>query len=650
MKRSIGGNRLGSGGKMNVTLKEFERSTHDLGYVWRSTMSAGTLVPFLSEVALPGDTFDIDLNALINTHPTIGPLFGSFKVQLDVFSAPIRLYQGVLHNDKLGIGMNMANIKLPVITLKAYTPTFSSTLDIDNMQISPSCILSYLGIRGVGIDPVGNTSIDRTFNGLPLLMYWDVFKNYYANKSETNAYVIHTDNNAVTQTVSTITIGGTALTQSAGSILAAQGQTMVITSTGTNTPPADIYITLTNGQTYPATYFFYGWTTSGLVQTGIYNYYQYGNVTFKQWSYRPSNNPQGTIPVLTSFPLANIDIMRERILTATTTATAFDVGAQSLVPYYYVLTGATNNIRNMQQGQEGLAVKTYNSDLFNNWITTSWIDGTGSISDVTKIDTSSGSFKIDTLNLAQKVYDMLNRVAISGGSYDDWLDANWTHNRYTRATTPVYQGGLIKELIFEEIVSNAANTTPTGQQPLGTLAGAGKLSKKHKGGKIRIKIDEPSWIMGIVSLTPRLDYSQGNKWDTGLKTMDDLHKPALDEIGFQELITEQMAWWDTRYVSGAWKQYSAGKQPAWLNYMTNVNQTRGNFAIASSEMFMTLNRRYEGYSTSYAGLKDLSTYIDPSKFNNIFAQTSLDAQNFWVQIAIDMQVRRKMSAKIMPNL
>ena len=30
-----------------------------------------------------------------------------------------------------------------------------------------------------------------------------------------------------------------------------------------------------------------------------------------------------------------------------------------------------------------------------------------------------------------------------------------------------------------------------------------------------------------------------------LKTIDDLHKPALDGIGFQELITEQMAWWDT---------------------------------------------------------------------------------------------------------
>jgi len=50
------------------------------------------------------------------------------------------------------------------------------------------------------------------------------------------------------------------------------------------------------------------------------------------------------------------------------------------------------------------------------------------------------------------------------------------------------------------------------------------------------------------------------------------------------------------------------------------------------------------------GIKDLTTYIDPSKFNNIFADTQLDAQNFWTQIGVNITARRKMSAKIIPNL
>ena len=107
-----------------------------------------------------------------------------------------------------------------------------------------------------------------------------------------------------------------------------------------------------------------------------------------------------------------------------------------------------------------------------------------------------------------------------------------------RSETPVYQGGYSDEVIFQEVISNSA----TENEPLGTLAGRGKLQGNNKGGNITIKIDEPSYIIGLVSLTPRIDYSQGNRWDTDLKTLDDLHKPALDGIGFQDLTTNKMAW------------------------------------------------------------------------------------------------------------
>ena len=61
-------------------------------------------------------------------------------------------------------------------------------------------------------------------------------------------------------------------------------------------------------------------------------------------------------------------------------------------------------------------------------------------------------------------------------------------------------------------------------------------------------------------------------------------------------------------------------------------------------MFETLNRRYE--ADEDLSIKDLTTYIDPVKFNYMFAQTKIDAQNFWVQIAVDCTARRLMSAKV----
>ena len=99
MKKNIGKNTLGDNDKMSVTLGGYGRSTHDLSYAWRSPMGVGTLVPFMKFLALPDDTFEINMDTKIMTHPTVGPLFGTFKFQADVFTCPIRLYNAMLHNN-----------------------------------------------------------------------------------------------------------------------------------------------------------------------------------------------------------------------------------------------------------------------------------------------------------------------------------------------------------------------------------------------------------------------------------------------------------------------------------------------------------------------------------------------------------------------
>ena len=116
-----------------------------------------------------------------------------------------------------------------------------------------------------------------------------------------------------------------------------------------------------------------------------------------------------------------------------------------------------------------------------------------------------------------------------------------------------------------------------------------------------------------------------------------------------------MAWWDN-YCSedSITKKFSAGKQPAWIDYMSNYNRTHGNFASGKTEEFMVLNRSYEinkeTLNLNQSTIKDLTTYIDPTKYNYIFADQSLDAMNFWVQIGVDWKARRMMSAKVIPNL
>lgn len=664
---TIGGNRLGSGNKNKAYLRNYERSTHDLSYVWRSTMSAGTLVPFLSEVALPGDTFDIELNCDILTHPTIGPLFGSYKVQLDVFQIPFRLYQGQLHMNMLGIGMDMSKVVLPKIQL--WGAGVSLNRPLDNQQINPSCLLSYLNIRGTGINSADPTAeVIRYFNAVPYLGYWDIYKNYYANKQEEKGAAIHFDTEAVINPSLTgasvrnkdkvFSIPVTAPTLGTFvEVVFNEGSILEIGGTNLGTFPnyQDYYFNLVffNGDTpYTEAVRVTDFFTQFTIQNSIFGANPSPMAKSQSWkishiSFSASGAiPDDVKPTIVTFDLANIDTMRQNLLSHVTEG-AYVIDNTSLPPYNFPLVkNSTSKKYAAQFPQEGLALKTYQSDLFNNWISTEWIDGEDGISAVTAIDTSSGSFTIDELNLSKKIYDMLNRIALSGGSYDDWLDAVYTHERTRSAESPIYLGGLIKNLVFQEVVSNAGST----EQPLGTLAGRGRMGNKHKGGKVIAKVDEPSYLMGIISLTPHVDYSQGNKWDVNLTTMNDLHKPALDEIGFQDLITDQMAWFDTSYTGGKIVFKSAGKQPAWINYMTNVNQVRGNFADQFQQMYMTLNRRYESINQGGVKIKDLTTYIDPTKFNHIFADTRLDAQNFWAQVGVNMTARRKMSAKVIPNL
>lgn len=686
MKTTLGGDRLGSGNKQEISLRNYERSTHDLSYVHRTTASAGTLIPFMNELALSGDTFKIDLETLVKTNPTIAPLFGSFKIQLDVFLCPIRLYQGALQMNKINVGLDMGKVKLPQMILRSRV---LNIIDNSHEQINSSSIFSYLDIRGLGNVSNGlSTTEARRFSALKWLFYWEIYKNYYANKQEEVGAVIHTPPLGSLSEVETMTLYRSDLQSFSAEINPLQnpavpvdvtlGPTTYMVLTGTfdeDFDPSMVKITLENEvQGIPQTEvtlsdIFATWTinpagTVCTLSSPMYVMYpaMAQNPPVLAWNtwigWRLYTQDLQVPPKVKLFPLESIEFMREKILSNYEDSYTLDTEVEEPeYPYSYALAydeiALDNTYASMMRSQEGLALKTYQSDLFNNWISTEWIDGENGINEITAIDTSSGSFTLDTFNLQRKIYEMLNRVAISGGTYNDYLEATYDHKSSRLINSPMYLGGLSRELVFEEITSNSS----TDGQPLGSLAGKGRMSEKKKGGHIEITVDEPSIITGIFSLTPRLDYSQGNKWDNELQTFNDFHKPVLDEIGFQDLVTDQMAFFDTNIDPASYRPIykSAGKQPAWINYMTNVNRTYGNFASGYSQSYMVMNRDYEReIDTSTPiytyGIKDLTTYIDPQKWNHIFAQVSRDAQNFWVQIAVDIEARRKMSAKVIPNL
>lgn len=642
IQKNIGKNTIGDNNKMSVSLHEYNMSTHDLSTIIRNTQSPGTLVPNLCIVGQKGDTFDIDVDANVLTHPTTGPLFGSFKLEHHIYAAPVRLYNSWLHNNRTKIGLNMAKVKLPQIkvTLNKQYDTVTTEEEQWN-QVNPSCLLAYLGIRGFANIEGPNSKITSK-NALPILAYYDIFKNYYANTQEENFYIIGNTEELI------ITINGKRVNpnvipsnegrvNNTGTIIISpntikQNEIQIKVSKNSPTGQSEILAVEDIG-------------TSGVEGEAI-KIITNKIPTGETWYIRSIQTINRI--TLENYPLENLDIIRDKIL-LTAGDTTFDISdaAKSVKPFTnFAKRKAVNNKLNTSDPQYGLCLKTYNSDLYQNWINTEWIEGVNGINEASAVDVSDGTLSMDALNLSQKVYNFLNRIAISGGTYRDWLETVYTGGNYMeRCETPTFEGGVSQEIVFQEVISNSSS----GDEPLGTLAGRGVTTGRQKGGHIRIKVTEPCYIMCICSITPRIDYGQGNTWDTYLETMDDWHKPALDGIGYQDSLNGERAWW-TDYVTADpdLKRTSAGKTVAWINYMTNVNRTFGNFAPGMSESFMVLNRNYS--INTKKQIEDLTTYIDPVKFNYIFADTNLDAMNFWVQTKFDIKVRRLISAKQIPNL
>lgn len=651
--RTIGKNTLGDNNKMKVRLREYDMSSQNLSYVFRSTMGVGMLVPFMKIVCQKGDIFDIKLANKTMTHPTLGPLFGSFKLQHFIFTAGFRLYNSWLHNNRTGIGMKMSDIKLPTILRGG--PTDKN----DEIKHNPSSLYSYLGWKGC--KQTGEAEAGK--NAVPWLIYLDIFKNYFANTQEDKFYII---------------TGGTEATvtfqqQDEGTFTAQVGKDANQTWNGPMASTATLkagdnvknyadfwksvkirfynpstkqskesyvnYLTSnSNTQTittnrittvFPAGNSLNGYTTI----KGIY----IGNFPGDEELYRNSLNT-----ILNEQKLETLDKIRDEILKNPGNQVLEMAGTKDVD-----VNGLFNVIRRASTNKlGGLVLKTYDSDIFNNWVKTDWIDGENGISKVTALKPDEdGTITMDALNLQQKVYNMLNRIAVSGGTYRDWLETVYTAGRYLdRPETPVFQGGMSQMIEFDEVVATTGNTEG---QVLGELAGRGYARQPNTSGRLHFQVEEPGYVMGLVAITPMVDYSQGNDFDLNLFTMDDLHKPALDGIGYQDLMNEQRAWWTAKQEGTLITDTTPGKSVAWIDYMTNFNKTFGNFATGESEDFMVLNRNYERDDSN--GISNGSTYINPQEHIDIFADTALDSQNFWVQTACEITRRGNYSAKQIPN-
>jgi hypothetical protein len=284
--------------------------------------------------------------------------------------------------------MKMSDIKLPM--MKADT---KGTATDAKTNISASALYKYLGwtsSRRTGTNAIGGV----LKNGVPLLMYLDIFKNFFANTQENKfyilkgagnvklnfaktynnenngIYVIGKDQNSVHITNTTTITAGVVTTNYRAfwnsikvTIMESDGGLYykTLAQLTTNAAPATITLNNVNANQYATILqFFTTKETANFIKTEL---------------------GQHDLKVLDQ--IRDVVLHKkgnETLILAGSELNETNNGSAELVSFF-------NDIINSQANKlGGMLLKTYDSDIFNNWIKTDWIDGAGGITEITSID------------------------------------------------------------------------------------------------------------------------------------------------------------------------------------------------------------------------------------------------------------------------
>lgn len=165
-----------------LEIKAPKLSNHDRSRYFRTSMSVGPLFPIAVIPCNAGDDNYINVESLVNTQALLSPLYGSFKLKIMAFFAGTSLYC-----PKLWRNGSMASADG---TLDANYPTFQFQVGFGQSTNPPLVrsdqLLAYLGFNPgyTDVNVTQSTGSRRSYNAIPLLMYWDIFRNYFCNRQE----------------------------------------------------------------------------------------------------------------------------------------------------------------------------------------------------------------------------------------------------------------------------------------------------------------------------------------------------------------------------------------------------------------------------------------------------------------------------------
>lgn len=299
----------------------------------------------------------------------------------------------------------------------------------------------------------------------------------------------------------------------------------------------------------------------------------------------------------------------------------------------------------------GLLCCTHTPDMLTAYISTA---SRTAIQQSSRIDTSSGSFSIDAFISTERIKKYLELGFFGASGYRDWVYAQF-------GVTPPADCGVPSCLAFTDMYVDFQTIVANSAEGLGDLASRGRAFKKAP--LHRFNFTEYGTLMLMHTLVPRVSYAPSLFLPDQIKALADLPSPATQNIAWQPILQAQMSMLPTVTLPSSADPLAlpnnqvlrsvVGYQPAWSEYMADVDRSYGVLEPDQNLSHWLLGRSFRRYSTNGTIEQvafDPSTYVLPTDYMVPFVDNSTSATNFFVQIRLQIRARRSLSKKAIPTL
>lgn len=305
----------------------------------------------------------------------------------------------------------------------------------------------------------------------------------------------------------------------------------------------------------------------------------------------------------------------------------------------------------------GIPLCTYSMDYFRGRLNAS-----NQFSASLPVATEDKPLVINDIRLQNKVQKFADLFGLTSGRIGDWIRSVW-RTRTGGLDRPEYLGGYSLTLGFSDITQTAPGTA--SGSPLGWKVSAGMSA--GQGRPIYFKSNSYGVLLAVLSIRPRVVYSQVDWPEDCYKDFGSLYAPPMANLGYQPLrrstINSGIFSASIVNTTGHDSEYvSAGRQLAWVEAMTDIDTAHGLFANP-----FNLNQYIPTYVPNatgvYAGgngdLKtdlirvsggNMTTYVSPYAWNRFFASTNMFSHNFRITLRQNIRARRCIPYRTMPSL